>query len=70
MVLIGPEKKFLLAMNQPEEALGVLRKMYEINTGTIKEVSLSILFFDQVYSYKYYHSGISSLLFDSRDECK
>lgn len=34
--------KFLLAMNKPEEALVVLRKMYEINTGNIKEVSLCI----------------------------
>lgn len=32
--------KFLLAMNQQEEALAVLRKMYEMNTGNIKEVSL------------------------------
>lgn len=64
--------RFLLSMNQPEKALDVLRKMYEINTGTIKEVSLSILFFDQVYIPMniIYHSGISSLLFDSRDECK
>lgn len=31
--------KFLLAMNKPEEAMDVLRKMYEINTGNIKEVS-------------------------------
>lgn len=31
--------KFLLAINKPEEAMDVLRKMYEINTGNIKEVS-------------------------------
>lgn len=30
--------KFLLAMNKHDEALGVLMKMYEINTGNAKEV--------------------------------
>ncbi|XP_031628518.1 synaptic vesicle glycoprotein 2C-like isoform X2 [Contarinia nasturtii] len=29
--------KFLLAVNKPDEALDVLRNMYEINTGNIKE---------------------------------
>lgn len=37
--LFLPESpKFLLAMNKPDEALDVLRNMYEINTGHIKEV--------------------------------
>lgn len=30
--------KFLLAMNQPDEALNVLRTMYKVNTGYLKEV--------------------------------
>lgn len=30
--------KFLLAMNQSEESLDVLRKMYAINTGQPEEV--------------------------------
>lgn len=32
--------KFLLAMNKPDEALNVLRTMYEMNTGYLKEVRL------------------------------
>lgn len=32
--------KFLLTMNKPDEALDVLRVMYEINTQNIKEVNL------------------------------
>lgn len=30
--------KFLLAMDKPDEALDVLRSMYKINTGYLKEV--------------------------------
>lgn len=37
--------KFLLAMNEPEEALDVVRKMYEINTGNMKEVSAKCIKF-------------------------
>lgn len=33
--------KFLLAMNQPDDALNVLRTMYKANTGYLKEVSIS-----------------------------
>lgn len=32
--------KFLLAMNKPDEALNVLRTMYQTNTGYLKEVRL------------------------------
>lgn len=35
--------KFLLSMNKPDEALDVLRNMYEINTRKLKEVSKNII---------------------------
>lgn len=43
--------KFLLAMNQPDEALNVLRSMYKMNTGYLKEVWSIYSYFS--YSYKY-----------------
>lgn len=37
-IFLPESPKFLLAMNQPDEALEVLRNMYKINTGYLKEV--------------------------------
>lgn len=36
--------KFLLALNQPEKALQVLRKIYAFNTGQSEEVNLGFFF--------------------------
>lgn len=40
-VFLPESPKFLLAMNEPDEALNVLRTMYKINTGYLKEVEHS-----------------------------
>lgn len=38
-IYLPESPKFLISMNQSEEALSVLRNMYKINTGESKEVS-------------------------------
>lgn len=58
--------KFLLAMNQPDEALNVLRTMYKVNTGYLKEVRFIVpICCDVTFTHTHFYSSvISSASFD------
>lgn len=65
--------KFLMTMNKADDALDILRNMFEINTKNIKEVNLKTKFMIFLAKYQHIihgHLGISSLLFVTRNNYK